>query len=235
MIDERDVSREKAEYNEQRARKVIENLIKRKMNGFYAQTKQAALDMVLEMTPAGAVVARGDGITLDQIGLVEALHKRGLNTIIDPFQTDDQGRWPEASERLQMMRETFFADILITGTNGVTLDGKLVNIDGSGNRVAAMIFGPSKVILVAGVNKIMTDVEAALSHIHHYCAPLNAKRHLLKHHSPGLAELPCVKTGSCADCRMDWRICNYTVIIDGAMPFHHGRINVVLVGEELGL
>lgn len=81
----------------------------------------------------------------------------------------------------------------------------------------------------------MTDVEAALSHIHHYCAPLNAKRHLLKHHSPGLAELPCVKTGSCADCRMDWRICNYTVIIDGAMPFHHGRINVVLVGEELGL
>jgi L-lactate utilization protein LutB len=235
MIDETDISREKNEYNQQRALKVIENLQKHKMNGFYAPTRQEALKMILEMVPAGAVVARGDGITLDQIGLVEALHKRNQNTVIDPFQTDDEGNWPEPTARLQMMRETFFSDILITGTNAVTMDGKLVNIDGSGNRVAAMIFGPTKVILVAGVNKIVQDVDQALLRIHQYCAPLNAKRHLLKHHSPGLSELPCVKTGSCADCRMDWRICNYTVIIDGAMAFHKGRINVVLVGEELGL
>jgi hypothetical protein len=235
VIDEMDITTERAEYNEQRARKVIESLQKHKMNGFYAPTRQAALEMVLNMVPAGTVVARGDGITLDQIGLVEALHKRNQNSIIDPFQTDDEGNWPEANSRLQMMRETFFADIFIAGTNAVTADGKLVNIDGSGNRVAAMIFGPNKVILVAGVNKIVRDVEAALARIHEYCAPMNSKRHLLKHHSPGLADLPCVKTGSCADCRADWRICNYTVIIEGAMIFHKGRINVVLVGEELGL
>jgi hypothetical protein len=235
MIDETDVSREKSEYNQQRAQKVIDNLRKRKMDGFYAPTSQHALQMILEMVPPGAVVARGDGITLDQIGLLEALHKRNNNSIIDPFQTDDQGNWPPADERLQMMRETFFADILIAGTNAVTLDGRIVNIDGSGNRVAAIVFGPSKVILVVGINKIVNDVESALARIHQYCAPLNAKRHLLKHHSPDLAELPCVKTGVCADCRMDWRICNYTVIIDGAMAFHKGRINLVIVGEELGL
>jgi hypothetical protein len=235
MIDETDVSLEKKEYYGQRAAKVIDSLQRRKMNGFFAVDKKAAVDKVLEMIPSGAVVARGDGISLDQIGLIEALHKREDITLIDPFQTDEAGHWPEDSERQRMMRETFFADILITGTNAVTLDGKLVNIDGSGNRVAAMIFGPAKVILVAGVNKIVNDSEAALGRIHQYAAPMNAKRHLLKHFSPGLAELPCVKTGNCADCRMDWRICNYTVIIEGAMPFHKGRINLIMVGEELGL
>ena len=235
MIDETNISREMGEYNQQRAQRVIENLQKHKMNGFYAPNKEAALDMIMDMVPAGVVVARGDGITLDQIGLVEALHKRDQNHIIDPFVTDDEGNWPDPVTRLQMMRETFFADILITGTNAITMDGKLVNIDGSGNRVAAMIFGPTKVILVAGVNKIVQDVEQGLQRIHQYSAPLNSKRHVLKHHSQGLAELPCVKTGVCVDCRMDWRICNYTVIIEGAMLFHKGRINVVLVGEDLGL
>jgi len=233
MIDERDIRREQSEYFEQRARKVIENLQKHKMNGIYAPTGKEALDRILEMIPAGALVARGDGITLDQIGLVEALHQRNQNTVIDPFVTDDEGRWPADRER--MMRETCMADILIAGTNAVTLDGKLVNIDGYGNRVAAMIFGPAKVILVAGVNKIVQDVDQALQRIHQYCAPVNARRHLLKHHSPGLSELPCVITGNCADCRMDWRICYYTVIIDGSMPAHKGRINLVLGGEELGI
>ena len=235
MIDETDISAEKRAYYEQRANKVIDSLLKHKMNAFYAPDKASALKMVMEMIPEGEIVARGDGITLDQIGLLEALQKRNKNTVIDPFQTDDQGNWPAPAARLQMMRETFFADILIAGTNAVTLDGKLVNIDGSGNRVAAITFGPSKVILVVGVNKIVKDLDEALLRIHQYCAPVNAKRHALKHHSPGLAELPCVKTGSCVECRADWRICNYTVIIDGAMPQHKGRINVILVGEELGI
>jgi hypothetical protein len=235
MIDETDISREASAYYEQRAGKVIENLRRRHINGFYAQNRQVALNLVLEMIPSDAVVARGDGITLDQIGLVQALQERTSNTLLDPFVTDDEGNWPAPELRLQMMRETFFADILIAGTNAVTLDGKLVNIDGAGNRVAAIIYGPSKVILVVGANKIVKDTDEALARIHNFCAPLNAKRHILKHHSPELAELPCVKTGQCADCRADWRICNYTVIIEGSMPAHHGRINVVIVGEELGI
>jgi hypothetical protein len=235
MIDETDISQEKAFFYKHRAQKVIDSLEKRKMKGYYAANRQEALSMVMDMIPAGAVVARGDGITLDQIGLVEAIIKRNQNSLIDPFQTDGEGHWRKPEERLQMMRESFFADILVTGTNAITLDGKLVNVDGAGNRVAAMIFGPAKVILVAGVNKIVKDTEEGLLRIHQYAAPINARRHNLKHHDAQLGDLPCVRTGVCVDCRHDWKICNYTVIIDGAMPQHHGRINVVLVGEELGI
>jgi hypothetical protein len=235
MIDESDISHEKAFFYKNRAQKVIDNLHRRKMNGQYAINRQEALSLAIGMIPEGAVVARGDGITLDQIGLVKAIKDRGQNTLIDPFRTDENGFWPKSDERLQMMRETFFADILITGTNAITLDGKIVNIDGAGNRVAAMIFGPSKVILVMGINKIVKDVEEGLRRIHQYAAPVNAQRHVIKHHSLGFSDLPCVKTGSCVDCCHEWKICNYTVIIDGALPQHRGRINVILVGEELGI
>ena len=235
MIDETNITEEKSFYNKQRAQKVIDNLQKRKMNGFYAADKKEALSIVMGLIPPGAVVARGDGITLDQIDFLNAIAARNENAVIDPFKTDDEGNWPEAGERLRMFRETFFADVFITGTNAITLDGKLVNIDGAGNRVAAMIFGPGKVIIVVGVNKIVKDVDEGLERIHQIAAPLNARRHYLKHHTEAFVNLPCVKTGICADCKHDWRICNYTVIIDGAMPQHHGRINVVLVGEDLGI
>ncbi|MDD5702033.1 MAG: lactate utilization protein [Dehalococcoidales bacterium] len=235
MIDETDISQEKSFFYKQRAQKVIENLKKRKMGGVYAANRQEALSLVMEMIPPGAVVARGDSISLDQIGLLEEIVKRNQNAVIDPFQIDEDGRWPEESARQKMMRETFFADIFITGTNAITLDGKLVNIDGAGNRVAAMIFGPAKVILVMGANKIVKDTESALERIHQYAAPVNAKRHALKHYSENLGELPCVLTGSCIECKSDWKICNYTVIIDGAMPSQHERISVVLVGEDLGI
>lgn len=135
MTDERDIRQEKAYFYKIRAQKVIDNLQKRKMNGHYAISQQEALCLAMDMIPPGATVARGDGITLDQIGLVEAIKQRGQNALIDPFQTDERGFWPEPKERLKMLRETFFADIFITGTNAITLDGKIVNIDGFGNRV----------------------------------------------------------------------------------------------------
>jgi hypothetical protein len=235
MIDETDISQERAFYDQQRGQKVVENLQKRGMNGYYAANRSEALTTTMGLIPPGVLVARGDSISIEQIGLLEELSRRNQNTVIDPFKTDDSGHWPEEPERQRIMRETFFADILITSTNAITLDGKLVNIDGAGNRVSAMIFGPAKVILVVGVNKIVNDVEAALERIHQYAAPVNAKRHYLKHHSEGLGNLPCVKTGGCVACKHEWKICNYTVIIDGAMPQHKGRINVVLVGEELGI
>ncbi|MBN1191257.1 MAG: lactate utilization protein [Dehalococcoidales bacterium] len=235
MVDETDISREKAYYYKQRASRVIDNLQRRKMNGLFCEDRKDALDAVMGMIPPGVMVARGDSISLDQIGFPAEIARRGENAVIDPFVTSDKGFWPEEAERQKMMRETFFADVFVTGTNAVTMDGRLVNIDGHGNRVSAMIFGPAKVILVVGANKIVEDLDAALERVRQYAAPLNARRHVEKHHSEGLASLPCVKSGVCADCRSDWRICNYTVIIDGAMPAHQGRINVVLVGEELGL
>jgi hypothetical protein len=234
MIDETIISQEKFIYYQKRAEKVIGNLQKRNMNGYFAPNRAEALSIVMDMIPPGALVARGDSITLDQIGLLTAISKRNENTLINPFQAVENGVFGPWEDRQQMMRESFLSDIFITGTSAVTLDGKLVNIDGAGNRVAAMIFGPSKVILIAGANKIVKDVEEGLNRIHQYAAPINAQRHYLKH-SQAYGNLSCVKTGICVDCKNDRRICNYTVIIEGAMLRHKGRINVVLVGEELGI
>ncbi|OGO43500.1 MAG: hypothetical protein A2Z05_08485 [Chloroflexi bacterium RBG_16_60_22] len=236
MIDETDIRPEKEHYFELLAQQVIKNLQKRKMNGQYVADRNQAVSAVLDMIPPGVVVARGDSLSLEQIGLLPEIIKRDRNKLIDPFRTDGDGHWTDTPEvRERMMRESFFADIMVTSTNAVTLDGKLVSIDGNGNRVAAMIYGPGKLILVAGVNKIVKDVNEALERIHGYAAGVNATRHLLKHNDEIFRDLPCVKTGGCVDCRHEWRICNYTVIIEGALPKHKGRIHVVLVGEELGI
>jgi hypothetical protein len=104
-----------------------------------------------------------------------------------------------------------------------------------GNRVAATIFGPEKVVVVVGANKIVKSVDEALERINNYAAPMNAKRHALKHGRDDFADLPCARTGICVDCNHPWRMCRYTVIIEGSMLREKGRINIVLVGEELGI
>jgi hypothetical protein len=206
MIDETDIGREKADYYQQRAQQVIKNLQKRHMNGQYVPDRFQALTVVMDMIPSGAVVARGDSISLDQIGFLTEIKKRNQNKLIDPFKTDPNGHWADDRDtRDIIMKESFFADIFVTGTNAITLDGKLVNIDGYGNRVAAMIYGPAKVILVIGANKIVKNVDDALERIHQYTAPVNAKRHYLKHHDENFTDLPCVKTGVCIDGRHEWK------------------------------
>ncbi len=236
MADETDTSQEREWFHEQQARTVVNNLQKRNINAQYVPGRQEAFTAVLEMIPPGAVVGRGDSISFDQIGVIPELKKRNQNTIIDPYQWGADGSFLfNREERKKMQREIFLADIFLAGANAITLDGKLVNIDGLGNRVAAMIYGPNKVIIVAGINKIVRDADEALERIHGFAAPINARRHYLKHRQEDMGDLPCVRTGSCVDCRHDWRICNYTVIIEGAMIWQKGRTNVVLVGEELGL
>ena len=237
MIDETDLSQEKRWFYEQYAKKAVNNFKKKNINAQYVSTREEALTVVLEMIPLGVTVARGDSVTIDQIGVIPELRKRKQNSIIDPLERDATGLLinPEIENRKKIARETFSADVFLVGTNAITTDGKLVNTDGWGNRVSAMIFGPEKVIVVAGVNKIVKDVDEALERICNRAAPMNAKRHYLKHHRPEFGDLPCVRTGSCVDCNHGWRICNYTVIIEGAMIREKDRINVVLVGEDLGI
>ena len=237
MINKTDLSQEKKWFYEQRAKTAVNNLQKKNINAQYVSSRQEALTTLLEMIPAGATVARGNSVTIDQIGIIPELRKRKQNRLIDPIERDADGLYviPKFEQRKKIARETFSADIFLVGTNAVTLDGKLVNIDAWGNRVSAMIFGPEKVAIVAGVNKIVKDVNEALERIHNVAAPMNAKRHYLKHHSEEFGDLPCARTGSCVDCNHDWRICRYTVIIEGAMIREKDRINVVLVGEELGI
>jgi hypothetical protein len=190
----------------------------------------------MDMIPPGVTVARGDSVSIDQVGVPEELVKRGQNKLINPLERDADGNFAYGTEdRYRMEREAFYADVFITSTNAITLDGKLVSTDGHGNRVSAMVFGPRRVIVVAGANKIVRDVDEALARIHNVAAPINAIRHYLKHNMPEGSNLPCVKEGRCIDCLHPEKPCRYTVIIEGSAIMDKGRFSVVLVGEELGI
>ncbi|MFC1990471.1 lactate utilization protein [Chloroflexota bacterium] len=226
---------EKAIY-EKLANTAVKNFTRRNINAQYASNKEEALSMVMDMIPEGATVGTADSVTLLQVGVFSALKKRGRNEIINPFVKDEEGYFVvEEEERLNLMRRVFFSDVYVIGTNAVTLDGKLVNTDGNGNRVAAMMFGPKKVIIVIGANKIVKNADEGLKRIREVCAPVNATRHAIKHQRPQYLELPCVKTGICTDCNHPWRICHHTTIIEGVAERRRGHINVVLVGERLGI
>jgi hypothetical protein len=239
MVDETNVDREMRWFYEQRAKGAISSLQKRGINAHYATSRKEAFSAVMKMIPEGATVVRGDSITLEQIGVIDELRKRNhnkQNIFIDPLARTHEGFFiVDEKTRMAQQREAFLADAFLTGVNAVTLDGKLISIDGYGNRVAPMIFGPDKVIVVAGANKIVKDASEAIERTHQIAAPLNAQRHYLKHQWHELADLPCVRTGRCVNCNHEWKICLITVIIDGVLPWAKNRINVVLVGEALGL
>ena len=139
--------------------------------------------------------------------------------LIDPYQPELK---PE--EGLELRRQGLTADVMIASSNAITLDGKLVNLDGMGNRVAAMAFGPKKVILLVGMNKVVPDLESAMTRVKHYAAPINNIRLAYKN--------PCTETGLCNDCSTPQRICNLWSIIEGHMI--QNRIHVKLIGENLG-
>ena len=207
------------EWNEKVARKIIKNLEKRRMAGSYTPGAGQAKDEVVEMIPPGATVFRCGSMTAVGMGLWEAIAALPQVNLIDPYR-------PELSpeEGLELRRQGLTADVMIASTNAITLDGKLVNLDGMGNRVAAMAFGPQKVILVVGMNKVAPDLESAVARVKNYAAPVNAIRLGIK--------TPCVETGLCADCKTPQRICNMWSTIEGHMI--KDRIHVKLVGEDLG-
>ena len=236
MKEDLSIQQEQYAIYEKLAKKAMKNISKRGINAFFVLSREEALTVVMDMIPEGVTVGTADSTTLLQIGVFSALRKRGKNDIINPFMRDEKGYLlVDGGKRQELMRQALLSDVFVIGTNAVTLDGKVVNIDGHGNRVAAMIFGPKKVIIVVGANKIVKDVDAAIKRVREYCAPRNAIRHATKHHRTEFMDLPCTKTGVCVDCRHPWRICQYTTIIEGEMEWNRGRINVILVGEELGL
>ncbi len=136
MVNETDLSEERKWFYQERAKIVVTNLQKKNMNAQYVSNRQEALTTLIDMIPLGATVARGDSITIDQIEIIPELRKRKQNKIIDPLERDSDGLYiiTEREESRRIARETFSADIFLVGTNAVTLDGKLVNTDGWGNR-----------------------------------------------------------------------------------------------------
>ena len=207
------------EWNEKVAAKIIKNLEKRRMTGSYTAEAARAAAEIVDMIPQGATVFRCGSMTAVGMGLWEAIPALPGVKVIDPYQAELS---PE--EGLELIRQGLTADVMIASTNAITLDGRLVNLDGMGNRVAAMAFGPKKVILVVGMNKVAPDLETAVARVKHYASPINNIRYGFKN--------PCVETGLCSDCRSPQRICNIWSTIEGHMV--KDRIHVKLIGENLG-
>ena len=205
---------------------LIKKLRRNNISALYVENKEQALKQVMSMIPEGSIVGFGDSITLRQIGVVDALEK-GNFTFLNSWKSGIS-----AEENIQFKKRSLTSDVFVTGTNALTLDGKIVNIDALGNRVAAMLFGPEKVIIVIGINKIVENLEAALKRIRETAAPLNVKRHRNFNPMP-----PCDEKGECSDCSSPWRICNKTVIIERQFDNDEYKpvITIVIVGEELGL
>jgi len=207
-------------FMEDRGRRAVEALKKRGFNAFYAETQTQAKEVVLKEISPGATVGVGGSVTVRGMGIVDDLKARG-NKIIDHWVAPSM----LSEEDFQLRRAQQTSDVFITSTNAITLEGQLVNTDGGGNRVNAMVFGPKKAIVVAGANKIVPDLDSALRRIKEIVVPMNCKR---LNSSP-----PCMQAGRCVDCRVPQRVCRITTIIEWKPPFFSDYC-VIIVGESLG-
>ncbi len=195
---------------------IIKNLEKRLIEGYYCDTGEEAAEKILSLIEDGSSVSWGGSRTLDEIGIKEKLNDRNL-TVIDR----DKAQNPE--ERIKLMKDALHCNYFLTSTNALTIDGELVNIDGNGNRVAAICFGPDNVIVVAGMNKLTANIDSAIDRVRiNACVP-NAIRFNLK--------TPCALSGECKDC-LSTSICGQIVVTRVSKP--QNRIKLILVGENLG-
>ena len=204
----------KQSYFDKRGQALVKALKDRNFEAHYCATRDEALEKALSLIPTGSVVGWGGATSAQQIGLLDALHS-------DDYRAIDRDLAPD---RVQAMRECLMTDVFITGANGLSLDGQMVIIDGLGNRVSAIFYGPKTVVVIAGMNKVVDTLEAAVQRARTVAAPINVQR-LQK-------ETPCAKTGVCYDCKHEDCICNHIVITRHSRPT--GRIQFVLVGEDLG-
>lgn len=200
-------------YNSLLAQKLIEEFRKRNMEGFYCETKEAAVKKVLEMIPKDSVVSCGGSATLHEIGLHAALKNAGYN-FLDP--DDAQG----GAAKDKIAHQALSADYYLMSSNAISAAGELVNIDGYGNRVASLIFGPKNVIVIAGLNKVAPNLDAAILRAKTYAAQNTML--IFKQDYPSFDELSKAAKGACSQ-----------LVITG-MSMTKGRIKVILVGECLG-
>jgi len=204
-------------YYSKRGEVLVKNLKKRHFDAVYCDTKEEALKQALAWIPEGSTVGWGGATSAQQIGLMAALNAGN-------YQTLDRDKCATAEEREQLAHQCFMADAFITGANAISMDGQMVNIDGNGNRAAAIVYGPASVVVVAGMNKVVDTLEDAITRARTIAAPINQQRFGLNN--------PCTVTGTCADCKSETCICNHIVVTRHCRPV--GRIKFILVGEELG-
>jgi len=203
-------------FYEKRGQILVQNLRSRHFDAYYCEDKEAALEKALELIPRDATVGWGGATSAVQIGLMDAV-KSGYNVY-------DRDTCTTMEDRVKMMKKCLTADVFLTGANAISLDGQMVNIDGNGNRVAAIVYGPDSVIVIAGMNKVVDTLVDAVTRARTIAAPMNQQRF------PN--QTPCQVTGACADCKSPECSCNQILITRHCRPV--GRIKFIIVGEELG-
>lgn len=205
-------------YMEKQIEKVLSNLQKRNMKGIYVKNEEELTVLLQSLIEEASVVGVGDSVTLLEAGVLDFL-RRGNYHFLDKYR---EGLTRE--EKRQIYLQNFAADTFLCSTNALTQEGELYNIDGNGSRVAPMLYGPKQVIIIAGINKLVSNLAEAERRVRNYVAPIDAKR-LNK-------DTPCTKLGQCVDCKSPNRICNDFVTITG--QFVKDRIKVIIVGKPLG-
>lgn len=203
--------------NEKAAGKVIKNLARRNIEAFYCPTSREAVDKVLEMIPAGSSVTWGGSMSIRDIGIPAALADAGK------YEVYDRDKAPDRAAATEIYLKAFSCDYYLSSANAITEDGVIVNIDGTGNRVAAITFGPRNVIFVIGMNKLTQNVDAALARARSLAAPVNTARFDI--------QTPCKLDGVCHNCLSDDCICNYIHYLRHSPK---GKHKVILVGESIG-
>ena len=200
--------------NDKLAEKIIAGLASRNMKGFYVKSKEEALRKALELIPEGSSVTKGGSMSVLEIGLGEAL-KKGKYNYCDR---------DAATDKREAEVFAYTADVYLGSVNAITEDGVLINIDGNSNRISAYAYGPKKLVLIVGMNKVASDVDAAMKRARNEAATINAQRFGLN--------TPCSKTGACMNCMSPDTICCQFLIT--RFSRHKDRIHVILVNENLG-
>ena len=204
--------------NEMKINRTIEALKKNNINGYYAKNRDEVIKLIEDIVAEGSKVAVGGSETLSELGVLEYL-RSGRYDFLDRYKAE---LTPE--EVTNIFKQSFLADAYLSGCNAITENGELYNVDGNGNRVAAMLYGPDKVIVICGVNKIVKDVDEAIKRNRAISAPMNAKRLNRK--------TPCAKVGYCMDCNSPERICNEYTLIKKQRSAE--RMHVIFLNENLG-
>lgn len=222
-MDRKDMPR-RMEAMELKIHRTIAALEKNNMHGYYAPTSADAVRVVESILKEGDTISCGGSVTLDATGVKDLMRSGKYNFL-------DREAVSTDAERQAIYRQTFSADVFLTSSNAITENGELYNVDGGGNRVAAMLFGPSKVIVVAGYNKIVRDLDAAAAYVKSITTPANAMR---LHLDTPCTHAACPGTDGdmCAGCRNENRICSLFSVM--AYQRNKDRVHVVLIGEEIG-
>lgn len=201
--------------------KVVLGLKKRFFDAYYVDTKDQALQKAVELIPLTDVISWGGSMSVLEVGLIDHLLKNEYNVINRDLASNKE-------EKVELLKQAMTCDTYLMGTNAMTEDGQLVNIDCIGNRVAALMFGPKSVVIVVGVNKVVKTVDEAIERAREIAAPINMQRVA----GNGLRQTPCFSSGSCHDCISKDSICSHIVITRLCNP--QKRIKVIVVGESLG-